>query len=125
MADAVSVYPLFVRDQFFPPTPSGGGGVTNVDQCHLAVAYDGSTIRMTAWMEREGSISAALSCTIQWYDQNGNLVFSVSASVSDAQNHIFLSRSETLLDNHAYYAVISMTDATGPITTHRGVPTTA
>lgn len=97
------------------------------DESFLEVAYDeaGSNVRMGAWMERGGAVVVAglVDATITWYNEDGTSLFTINNAFPDAQGHFNIVVSQTLATDQAYYATVSVQDASGYVTTRRGVPT--
>lgn len=95
------------------------------DAAHLAAAYvQGSTdLRIGVWLDRNGvTVLTPTSATVTWFDPDGTQLFQVVDSSPDANGHFEISLTQALVINTAYYAIVSVTDATGTVTTRRGVP---
>jgi hypothetical protein len=113
--------------------PTNSAGLISIDpqslipdEAFLSVAYDsaGPTIKMGVWLERAGSVvTSPTSTTIYWYEPDGTLLFTASDSSPDVRGHFEIDQSQALADDTGYYAVVSVTDSSGTITTRRGVPT--
>ena len=67
--------------------PTNSAGLISVDvpssitEAHLAAAYDesGSVLDLSVWLERLGvTILVPTSCTVDWYDPDGSLLFTIS-----------------------------------------------
>ena len=81
---------------------------------------------MGIWLVRLGqTVNNPTSATINWYQSDGTLVFTENDSSPDVRGHFEIRRSESLTDDEAYYADISVTDGEGTITTRRGIATVA
>ena len=96
------------------------------DECHLVAAYsEGSTeVRIGAWLERIGQVAvAATSCTITWYNPDGTQLFQATDNAPDAQGQFRITQSQVLAVDSEYYAIVSITDSSGTVTTRRGLPT--
>lgn len=112
------------------PTNSAGlivteGGGTNA--ARASGAYDGvGQIEMTVWLVRsETTVSTPTSCSVDWRNQNGTLLFNATSSSPDAQGHFSLSQAQALVAGEAYYLVVSVTDSQGTIVTSRGAAVNA
>lgn len=96
-------------------------------EAHVAAAFNAPTnlLRLSIWLERLGStVVAPISCQIDWYNPDGSLLFTLADVSPDAQGVFVVERASTpLLSNVAYYARVSVTDASGLVSTIRGVPT--
>ncbi len=125
----------FTTDQLFAEYELTVGGQTFTDndliqlarggsQVHLGWTYDGTTLDMVGWMVRDGDVVLApLSFAISWFNEDGTLLFTEPGpGVADAQGHILISRVQALASGQAYYAVITMTDAQGTLTTDQATP---
>ena len=113
------------------PTNSAGLIRTEVAEkptaAHLSAAYDDDTdvLELAVWVERLGfTVDNPTSCSVDWYEPDGTLLFTVSDSSPDAQGIFQITRaSTTLVANTAYYVEVSVTDSAGTVTTTRGTPT--
>lgn len=100
-----------------------------VDACHVSIAYDGSDIAATAWLERNGAtVSSPTAITFTWHNEDGTTLFSHTDSDAeitgpDGQGKWRLQKTQALVDDQAYYVVVSITDASGTVTSTRGAPT--
>lgn len=114
--------------------PNNSAGLVRTDvaekptEGHIAAAYNNPTslLRMTVWVVRLGAqVLVPTSCVVKWYNPDGTLLFTVANSgAADAQGVFQIDRASTLLvSNTAYYAEITVTDASGTVVTTRGVPT--
>jgi hypothetical protein len=93
-------------------------------ETHLSVAYDGTTMEIGTWLVRRGStVLAPISTQVDWYNSNGTLFFTETDSSPDARGHFEIIRVQALAANEGYYAIVSVTDIEGTITTRRGTPT--
>tara|TARA_R110002096_G_C14661938_1_gene728449 strand:- start:43948 stop:44640 length:693 start_codon:yes stop_codon:yes gene_type:complete len=96
------------------------------DESHLTVAYVESTsiVRMGVWLEREGVVvTSPIDATVVWYNPGGSVLFTVNDVGPDAQGHFQIDVTQALADDTAYYAIVTVTDASGLVTTRRGVAT--
>jgi len=120
---------VLVRNQVSViPTNSAGLIRTEIPaqltQSHMEVAYDGTTLRLGVWLDRLGvTVLSPVSCQVDWYNPDGTLLFTVSDSSPDARGHFEINQVQALVNNTAYYADVSVTDAEGTISVRRGVPT--
>jgi len=97
---------------------------TAPDAAHIEVANDGTTVHIGVWLDRLGStVMSPIQAQVFWYNPNGTLLFSVVDSSPDIRGHFEIDQVQALVGNTAYYAVVQVTDATGTITSRRGVPT--
>ena len=102
-----------------------------VDGCHLSVSYDnaGTAIGATLWLERNGvTVASPTGITVTWRNEDGTSLFShtdADAEITgpDAQGIWRLQKTQALADDEGYYVVIAITDASGTVTSTRGVPT--
>ena len=95
-------------------------------EAHISATYEPNTtsLRMSVWLERLGvTVLVPTSCTVNWYNFDGSLLFTVSNSSPDAQGTFDITRTQALNASTAYYAEVSVTDSTGTISTTRGLPT--
>ena len=116
-------------------TAAHGSGAWSPDTaCHAAVAYDvaNQQIHISGWLTRSDvQVTAPTSATFTWRNEGGAALFSKTESDlevtgPDAQGVFLLVTAVgdfVLLSKQAYYLEVSITDATGTVTTVRGVPT--
>lgn len=113
---------------------TNSAGLVRVDvpgkptEAHIGASFDDTNdlLYLTVWLERLGNtVASPTSCTVEWYTQTGSLLFTETDTDPDPQGVFYITRLQSLEGDHAYYAEVSVTDATGTITTTRGVPTTA
>lgn len=94
------------------------------DAAHIEVAYDGATVRMGVWLDRRGvTVVNPSRADVFWFNPDGTLLFSVSDTGPDALGHFQISQAQVLVGNTDYYVRVVVTDPTGTIESHRGVPT--
>lgn len=111
------------------PTNSAGliKGPTTPTETHIVAAYDDSVdiLNLSVWLERLGkTVLIPTSCQVDWFNEDGTLLFTVSDSSPDAQGIFEISRtSTTLTKNTAYYTEVSVTDSVGTQMDTKGVPT--
>lgn len=107
--------------------PGSSGSNTPADEVFLGAAYAESIpqIRMAVWLERAGSVitSGLVQATVSWYNPNGTLLFSASSTTPDAQGHFSINQTQSLQADVAYYAIVSVEDATGVVTAREALPT--
>lgn len=101
---------------------------TAPDAAHIEVANTGTVLHIGVWLDRLGStVLSPISCQVDWYDPHpigtGTLLFTETSSSPDIRGHFEIDRTQTLVGNTAYYAIVSVTDATGTKIDRRGVPT--
>lgn len=122
---------IIVRNQVsIIPTNSAGLQVVQSaakpTEAHVAIGYvaSSSTIRIQVWGTRLGvTIASPTSCTVNWYNPDGTLLFTVSDSGPDSQGIFEITQIQALADNTAYTAEIQVVDVTGTITNTRGIQT--
>lgn len=98
---------------------------SDTEDAHLNVSFDGTSIDMLAWLDREGTHSPSVptSAVVDWYNPDGTLLFQETSVTPNAQGQFRMSRTQALVGNAAYTAVVSVTDRHGTVSTRRGVPT--
>ena len=96
--------------------------------CHMGTSYvpGSNLVRMSVWLERSGVVvtSGLVSATVNWYvPVTGALLFTVTNVLPDAQGNFDIEVAQSLADDTAYYADVIVTDANGPVSRRRAVPT--
>lgn len=95
-----------------------------ISEASLTVAYDGSSLEIGVWAQRRGQVLLVpISGQVEWFASDGTLVFSETRLTPDAQGHFEILRTETLLPNEGYYAIVRVVDIEGTIENRIGVPT--
>lgn len=127
---AVDVWSELVPGAF--PAGSAGARLGNLDagddRTHFSVAYDdvNQIFSATYWLERSGQISTPVNSlgTVTVYNPDGTTLFTNSSpSGPDAQGVLRFSQTPiVLVDNTAYYADVTVEDASGLQTTRIGIP---
>ena len=96
-------------------------------EVHVSIAYDGTDITIGAWLQLDSiqGVSQVTSCTVNWYEPDGSLVFTAASSSPDALGQFEIVQTQVLSDDVAYYLVASISSPQGVVTTRRGAPTVA
>lgn len=96
----------------------------------IEVTYDvnSATLTLGTWLQRssdaiQATVTNPISTQVDWYRPDGSLLFSETSSSPDSNGHFWMSRSQNLSTNTGYYVVVTVTDATGMVTTDHGTPT--
>ena len=108
-----------------------GGAVLGylVNEAQMNVAYDESitTLYLEVWLDRNGqSVSAGdlISCSVEVYDDGGNLLFTESSLSPDLNGRFSLQRTGvTLNPDRPYNANVTVTDTEGSVTTFQAFTT--
>jgi hypothetical protein len=105
---------------------------TAATAAHMVVAFgdNDNDLRIKAWLDRAGpTVTSPTAITLTWYDVTGAVLFTLTqadATTSqdpDSQGVYHFQRTQALSDDSTYYATVAITDASGTVTTTRGVQT--
>ena len=95
-------------------------------EAHISVTYDNTTIEMGVWLNRlDDTILNPISAKVDWYNPDGSLLFTITDNSPDSRGHFNISKVQALVNDEAYYANVTVEDASGIIVTRRGISTVA